>query len=115
MAMEPALIQSFAQLQEKHLALQRDYHALQARLDAQETSAIHWLEQRNCELQAEALAQNAAQKLQIVFHQIAEHATAGLSFYDFLQALHGLLGELIDAKNCYVCLCLLYTSDAADE
>jgi transcriptional regulator with GAF, ATPase, and Fis domain len=39
-----------------------------------------------------------------VFYRIAERAAADLSFYDFLQSVHGLLGELLYAKNCYVCL-----------
>ncbi len=38
------------------------------------------------------------------FYRIAERAAADLSFYDFLQSVHGLLGELLYAKNCYVCL-----------
>ncbi len=39
-----------------------------------------------------------------IFFQMAERATAGLSFFDFLQSLHGLLGQLMYAKNCFVCL-----------
>lgn len=46
----------------------------------------------------------AALTLQRVFYRIAERAAAGLSFYDFLQSVHGLLGELLYARNCYVCL-----------
>ncbi len=42
--------------------------------------------------------------LQKVLYLIAERAAAGLSFYDFLQSVHGLLDELLYAKNCYVCL-----------
>ena len=39
-----------------------------------------------------------------MFCRIAERAAADLSFYDFLQSVHALLGELLYAKNCYVCL-----------
>ncbi|MFM2051055.1 MAG: hypothetical protein RL682_1546, partial [Pseudomonadota bacterium] len=45
------------------------------------------------------------ERLQGVFFRIAERATAGLPLYEFLKAVHGLLGELLYAKNLYVCLC----------
>ena len=70
----------------------------------QETAASLWPEQRTRELQAEAREQKEAETLQRVFYRIAERAAADLSFYDFLQSVHGLLGELLYAKNCYVCL-----------
>ena len=43
--------------------------------------------------------------LKRVLYRIAERSTAGLPLYDFLQAVHGLLAELLPAKNFYVCLC----------
>lgn len=92
------------QLQQQHQALQADYRDLQQEKQKQETSATLWLEQRTRELQAEALEQKKAETLQRVFYRIAERAAADLSFYDFLQSVHGLLGELLYAKNCYVCL-----------
>jgi PAS domain S-box-containing protein len=92
------------QLQQQHQALQADYRELQLEKQKQETSATLWLEQRTRELQAEALEQKKAETLQRVFYRIAERAAADLSFYDFLQSVHGLLGELLYAKNCYVCL-----------
>jgi PAS domain S-box-containing protein len=92
------------QLQQQYQALQADYEALQLEKQKQETSAIQWLEQRTRELQAEAREQKKAETLQRVFYRIAERAAADLSFYDFLQSVHGLLGELLYAKNCYVCL-----------
>ena len=92
------------QLQQQYQALQADYRELQLEKQKQETSAIQWLEQRTRELQAEAREQKKAETLQRVFYRIAERAAADLSFYDFLQSVHGLLGELLYAKNCYVCL-----------
>lgn len=92
------------QLQQQHRALQADYRDLQLEKQKQETSATLWLEQRTRELQAEAREQKKAETLQRVFYRIAERAAADLSFYDFLQSVHGLLGELLYAKNCYVCL-----------
>jgi PAS domain S-box-containing protein len=92
------------QLQQQHQALQADYRDLQLEKQKQETSANLWLEQRTRELQAEAREQKKAETLQRVFYRIAERAAADLSFYDFLQSVHGLLGELLYAKNCYVCL-----------
>ncbi|MBW8722836.1 MAG: PAS domain S-box protein, partial [Polaromonas sp.] len=84
--------------------MQADYRDLQLEKQKQETSATLWLEQRTRELQAEAREQKKAETLQRVFYRIAERAAADLSFYDFLQSVHGLLGELLYAKNCYVCL-----------
>ena len=92
------------ELQQQHLALQADYRNLQAEKQRQEASADLWLKQRTRELQAEALEQKKAETLQRVFYRIAERAAADLSFYDFLQSVHSLLGELLYAKNCYVCL-----------
>lgn len=91
-------------LQQQHQALQADYRDLQAEKQKQETSADLWLKQRTRELQAEALEQKKAETLQRVFYRIAERAAADLSFYDFLHSVHSLLGELLYAKNCYVCL-----------
>jgi len=42
--------------------------------------------------------------MQRVFYRIAERATAGLSFYDFLRVVHQLLRELMFADNFYVAL-----------
>lgn len=92
------------QLQQQYQGLEADYRNLQLEKQKQETSANLWLEQRTRELQVEALEQKKAETLQRVFYRIAERAAADLSFYDFLQSVHGLLGELLYAKNCYVCL-----------
>lgn len=91
-------------LKAQYLALQQDYLALQNKRQQQKQAASDWLDRRTRELQAEAKEQKKAETLQRIFYRIAERATAGLSFYDFLQAVHGLLGELLYAKNCYVCL-----------
>ncbi|MDR7307673.1 ATP-binding protein [Rhodoferax saidenbachensis] len=94
-----------ALLQQQLQSLQEKHDALQATLDAQRTQANQWLEQRTRELQREAQEQKKAETLQRVFYRIAERATAGLPFYDFLKAVHELLGELLYAKNFFVCLC----------
>ena len=93
------------QLQEQFQALQEKNRQLQTAVDEKKTLASRWLEQRTQELQQEALEQKKAETLQRVFYQIAERATAGLSFYGFLKAVHSLLEELLYAKNFYVCLC----------
>lgn len=92
------------QLQQQYQALQSDYQNLQAEKIQQQIAADLWLAQRTRELQAEALEQKKAETLQRVFYRIAERAAADLSFHAFLQTVHGLLGELLYAKNCYVCL-----------
>lgn len=90
---------------EQFQALQAKNRLLQAELEEQQTLATEWLAKRTYELQQEAQEQKKAETLQRVFYQIAERSTAGLSFYDFLKAVHGLLQELLYAKNFYVCLC----------
>jgi PAS domain S-box-containing protein len=97
-----------AQLDRQHeqfQALQAKNRLLQAALEEQQTLANAWLAKRTQELEQEAKEQKKAEALQRVFYQIAERSTAGLSFYEFLKAVHGLLEELLYAKNFYVCLC----------
>ncbi|MBP6484085.1 MAG: hypothetical protein KA254_05615, partial [Rhodoferax sp.] len=92
------------ELQSQQQALEQDYLALQAERQQQQQAASRWLTRRADELQAEAAEQKKAETLQRIFYRIAERATANLSFYEFLQTVHGLLGQLLYAKNCYVCL-----------
>jgi PAS domain S-box-containing protein len=55
--------------------------------------------------QTEAMNRSVSSaELHHVLYRMAERATAGLSFYDFLRSVHALLGELLYAKNFYVCL-----------
>jgi PAS domain S-box-containing protein len=93
-----------AELKSQHAILQENYAALLETMAQQAKTSEHWLAQRTRELELEALEQKKAETLQRVFYRIAERATAGLTFYAFLQTVHGLLNELIYAKNCYVCL-----------
>lgn len=67
------------------------------------------LQKRCAELEAENAALRHHQNSQPtaaeqVFYRMAERATAGLTFYAFLQSLHALLGELMTANNCFVSL-----------
>lgn len=89
-----------AQLQ----ALQYQRDALQAQLLAHQHTALAMAQERSHLLRTEAREQAKAESLQRVFYGIAERATAGLSFYDFLKTIHHLLGELVYAKNCFVAL-----------
>ncbi len=91
-------------LQRQHQALVQQHELLRVRHQAQQDSTAEWMRQRTRELEAEAAEQKKAETLQRVFYRIAERAAAGLSFYDFLQTGHQLLGELMYAKNCYICL-----------
>ena len=45
-----------------------------------------------------------ADVLHRVLYRMAERATVGLPLYEFLQTVHQLLGELLYARNFYVCL-----------
>lgn len=98
------LAQRHEQLQAEHRALVAAHAALQSKVDQQQAAADAWLAQRRRELEAEATEQKKSETLQRVFYRIAERAAAGLSFYEFLQTGHQLLGELLYAKNCYICL-----------
>ena len=91
-------------LQEQVQSLQSKNSHLQAALDEQQVLASQWVERRTRELDAEAMEQKKSEALQNVFYRIAERSTAGLSLYDFLKAVHQLLGELLYAKNFFVCL-----------
>lgn len=97
-------VESHLELRTQLAELRQQHELLQARHQAQQASTEEWLHQRTRELEAEALEQKKAETLQRVFYRIAERAAAGLSFYDFLQTGHQLLGELLYAKNCYICL-----------
>lgn len=91
-------------LRKQHQALQADYAALQTNIEKQAIALETWMEQRTLDIQAEAQEQRKASTLQRVFYRMAERAAADLSFYEFLQALHGMLNEVLYAKNCYVAL-----------
>ena len=92
------------QLRRQHAAMLADYRALQLEVEQQRVEIAKWLEKRTAELQAEALEQKRARTLQEVFYRIAERATAGLTFFEFSRVVHELLGELIYARNFFVCL-----------
>lgn len=102
--MDTGLQAQVDRLQEQVQALQSKNRQLQAALDEQQTLASQWMEQRTRELHTKAQVQKKAEALQRVFYRIAERATAGLTLYDFLKTVHQLLGELLYAKNFYVCL-----------
>jgi len=104
MPTDAELLSELTQLQAQHQVLQAQHQALQQERQRQELAARQWMAQRTREMEAEAQEQRKAELLQRVFYRIAERAAANLSFYDFLQTVHGLLGELLYARNCYVCL-----------
>jgi len=104
MTQAQALTHQYAQVLQQHTTMLSDYRALQLEVDQQRAEIAKWLERRTTELQAEALEQKRARTLQEVFYRIAERATAGLTFYEFSRVVHDLLGELIYARNFFVCL-----------
>ena len=104
MTSESILLEKFNALQRAHATLLEEHNALKIEKQQQEASALRWLQQRTHELETEALEQKKAETLQSVFYRIAERAAADLSFYEFLHSVHELLGELLYARNCYVCL-----------
>nr|WP_315463460.1 ATP-binding protein [uncultured Rhodoferax sp.] len=100
-ATNPALL---ASLQAQVRELQADNAALKDQLTHQQLQARQWKLRRTTELQHDAEELKKAESLQRVFYRIAERSTAGLSFYDFLQVVHQLLGELMFADNFFVAL-----------
>ena len=98
---DPDLI---ASLQTQLRDLQADNETLRSLLNQQQVQARQWLQHRTSELEREAVEQKDAEAMQRVFYRIAERATAGLSFYDFLQVVHQLLRELMFADNFFVAL-----------
>ncbi len=98
---EPDLL---ASLQTQIRELQADNETLRSLLNQQQIQARQWLLRRTTELQHDAEEQRRAEAMQRVFYRIAERATAGLSFYDFLRVVHQLLRELMFADNFYVAL-----------
>ncbi len=99
-----ALQQQVEQLQQQHEQLQQACASLELACARQQTDAQAWVATRTQELAAQTQQQMRSQALQAVFYRITEQATAGLSLFDFAKFAHGLLGELIDAKNCYLAL-----------
>lgn len=98
---EPDLL---ASLQTQIRELQADNETLRSLLNQQQIQARQWLLRRTTELQHDAEEQRRSEAMQRVFYRIAERATAGLSFYDFLRVVHQLLRELMFADNFYVAL-----------
>jgi len=94
----------FEALQHKYNLLQQQHSALQAELRRLARANVQQLAERNQALHAQALKQKKAETLQRVFYDIAERVSAGLTFFEFLEAVHRLLGELLYAKNCFVSL-----------
>ncbi|WP_296508127.1 ATP-binding protein [Rhodoferax sp.] len=84
--------------------LQEDNENLRTLLNQQQVQARQWLLQRTTELQRDSDEQRKSEAMQRVFYRIAERATAGLLFYDFLKVVHQLLRELMFADNFYVAL-----------
>lgn len=99
-----ALQQQIEQLQQQHEQLQQACATLELACARQQTDAQAWVTTRTQELAAQTQQQMRSQALQAVFYRVTEQATAGLSLFDFAKFAHGLLGELIDAKNCYLAL-----------
>ena len=85
-------------------ALRAENESLQQQVVAQLSGARQWMIRRTTEMQQDNEEQKRAETMQRVFYRIAERATAGLSFHDFLQVVHQLLRELMFADNFYVAL-----------
>jgi PAS domain S-box-containing protein len=94
----------YAALLQRYHDLQQQHSALQVELRQVARSHVYQSAERNLTLLSQTQKQEKAATLQRVFYEIAERASAGLSFFAFLQVVHQLLGKLLYAKNCIVCL-----------
>jgi len=58
----------------------------------------------NAVMQAEILERQRAERLQKALFQVAELATADISRNEFYRRVHGVVGELINARNFFIAL-----------
>jgi hypothetical protein len=59
----------------------------------------------HAELERETRQRRQSETMYRVFYELAVRAGAGDSLHDFSAQVHALLGQLMVAPNCYICLC----------
>ncbi len=59
----------------------------------------------HAELERETRQRRQSETMYRVFYELAARAGAGDSLHEFSTQVHALLGQLMVAPNCYVCLC----------
>lgn len=57
------------------------------------------------ELERETKQRRQSEAMYRVFYQLAASANERGSLHDFSATVHELLGQLMEARNCYICLC----------
>jgi diguanylate cyclase (GGDEF)-like protein len=97
---EQALLEYVGQ----HILTALDRKTAQVELERRVRERTLALEQANQELQTEVLERQHAEKLQQALFRITELSVGTTSLEHFYAALHGVIGELLYAKNLYVAL-----------
>jgi PAS domain S-box-containing protein len=63
------------------------------------------LKAAHAELEQETRQRRQSEAMYRVFYQLAASASEGGTLHAFSAKVHGLLGQLMEASNCYICLC----------
>ncbi len=63
------------------------------------------LRNAHAELERETRQRRQSETMYRVFYELAARAGSGDSLYEFSAQVHALLGQLMVAANCYICLC----------
>ncbi|MBX3714005.1 MAG: GAF domain-containing protein, partial [Lysobacter sp.] len=97
---EQALLEYVGQ----HILTALDRKTAQVELERRVRERTQALEQANLELQTEVLERQRAEKLQQALFRITELSVGTTSLEHFYADLHGVIGELLYAKNLYIAL-----------
>ena len=97
---ERALLAFVAQ----HILTALERHLARGELEDRVRERTHALERLNQELQAEIEERQRAEKLQSALFRIAELSISAPSLDDFYREVHGIVGELLYARNFYIAM-----------
>jgi diguanylate cyclase (GGDEF)-like protein len=97
---EQALLEYVGQ----HILTALDRKTAQVELERRVRERTQALEHANLELQTEVLERQRAEKLQQALFRITELSVSTTSLEHFYADLHGVIGELLYAKNLYIAL-----------
>ncbi len=97
---EQALLEFVAQ----HILTALDRKHAQGELEQRVVERTRELRQANTELQAEIVERQRAEELQRALMRITERSVSSASMEEFYADIHGIVGELLYARNLYVAM-----------